>query len=52
MAVAAHATETPDDSLGWLKRTIRGFSKIDTNYVEPQHYEFSAMLQTTYTYDI
>ena len=38
--------------LSWLRRTIRGFSYIDTNYVEPQHYNWSVMAQTTHTYDI
>ena len=36
---------------GWLKRTLRGFTYIDTNYVEPQHYNWSVMLQGTYNYD-
>ena len=35
----------------WLRRTIESFSKIDTNYVEPQHYNWSVMLQGTYNYD-
>ena len=43
---------TPSDSIGWLRRTIRGFSNIDTTYIEPQHYELSAMIQMTHTYDI
>lgn len=37
--------------MSWLRRTIRGFSKIDTNYVEPQHYNWSVMAQGTYNYD-
>ncbi len=36
----------------WLKRTLEGFTYIDTNYVEPQHYNWSVMLQGTYNYDI
>ena len=36
----------------WLKRTLRNFTEIDENYVEPQHYNWSAMLQATYNYDI
>ena len=36
----------------WLKRTLEGFTYIDTNYVEPQHYNWSIMLQGTYNYDI
>ncbi len=44
-------TEQTGKKMSWLRRTIRGFSYIDTNYVEPQHYNWSVMLQTTYNYD-
>jgi len=37
--------------MSWLRRTIRGFSYIDENYVEPQHYNWSVMLLGRYTYD-
>lgn len=37
--------------LGKLRRVVRGFSAIDTNYIEPQHYNFTVMLQTTYNYE-
>lgn len=37
---------------GWLKRTLHNFTEIDENYVEPQHYNWSVMLQATYNYDI
>ena len=43
--------EEPKKELSWLRRTIRGFSYIDENYVEPQHYNWSVMLQCTYNYD-
>ncbi len=43
--------EKPKKELSWLRRTIRGFSYIDTAYVEPQHYNWSLMLQGTYNYD-
>ena len=39
------------EKMSWLRRTIRGFSYIDENYVEPQHYNWSVMLQATHTYD-
>ena len=39
------------DDIGKLRQTVRGFSKIDTNYIEPQHYEFTIMMQSTYNYD-
>ena len=44
-------TEQPEEKLSWLRRTIRGFSYIDENYVEPQHYDWSVMLQGTYSYE-
>ena len=41
--------ETPKK--GWLSRLIDSFSEIDTNYVEPQHYNWALMLQSINTYD-
>ena len=38
--------------LGVVKKTVRGFSAIDTNYVEPQHYNYTVMLQNTNTYEV
>lgn len=38
--------------IGKVRRAVRELSKVDTNYIEPQHYDFTVMLQTTYTYDI
>lgn len=35
-----------------LRRIIRGFDRLDTTYIEPQHYVFTAMLQATHTYDM
>lgn len=43
-------TEQPR-KLGLLRRIIRGFDRIDDRYIEPQHYVFTVMLQSTYTYD-
>ena len=43
--------EQPVRKMSWLRRTIQNFSKIDTCYVEPQHYNWSVMLQATHTYD-
>ena len=37
--------------LGVVRRTVRGFDRLDTNYIEPQHYIFTVMLQGTYAYD-
>ncbi len=44
-------TAQPEKKMSWLRRTIRGFSRIDENYVEPQHYNWSVMLQAIYSYD-
>ena len=44
-------TDTPEKE-GWFKRMLRNFTEIDTNYVEPQHYNWALMLQGTYNYDI
>ena len=49
--LTASLSASAQDSLSWLRRTIRGFSYIDTNYVEPQHYNWSVMVQGTYNYD-
>ena len=43
--------EEQPEKMSWLRRTIRGFSYIDEKYVEPQHYNWSVMLQATHTYD-
>jgi len=38
--------------LSLMRRIIRGFDRIDTAYIEPQHYVFTVMLQATHAYDI
>lgn len=35
-----------------LYEFVKEFSRVDTNYVEPQHYNFTAMLQNTNTYEV
>ena len=47
---SAQVEQPEKHELSWLRRTIRGFSYIDTNYVEPQHYNWSVMFQGTYNY--
>jgi len=37
--------------IGLIRRIIRGFDKVDERYIEPQHYVFTVMLQSTYTYE-
>ena len=41
-----------DNGLEEMKRIVNRFDWIDTTYIEPQHYNFTVMLQTTHTYDI
>lgn len=56
--VAAAGSVVPDSALhpvrklGTIRKTIRGFSKIDTNYIEPQHYNWALMVQSTFNYDV
>ena len=35
-----------------LYEFVRDFSRVDTNYIEPQHYNFTFMLQNTNTYEV
>ena len=37
--------------VGGLKSIIREFNNIDTSYIEPQHYKFSTMVQSTYFFE-
>lgn len=34
-----------------IRKIIRGFSKIDTTYIEPQKYNYTVMLQNTTTFE-
>lgn len=40
------------DHLGVVRRTVRGFDRLETDYIEPQHYNFTVMMQATTAYDI
>lgn len=42
----------PRRIIGTLYAFVKEFSKLDTNYVEPQHYNFTVMLQNTNTYEM
>ena len=44
-------TEPKKKKTSWIKRVIDSFSDYDENYIEPQHYLFTGMLQATYSYD-
>ena len=35
-----------------LYEFVKDFSRVDTNYVEPQHYNYTVMLQNTNTYEM
>lgn len=37
--------------ISWVRRIIRGFDRLDTMYIEPQQYNMTVMLQTTYKLD-
>lgn len=56
MATIAYGTESDSgdngSGLSALRKTIRGFSEIDTCYIEPQHYDFTVMMQSTFNYDV
>jgi len=58
MNVGAWASDTltveksDESKLGWVTKLVRGFSYIDENYVEPQHYNWSVMALGRYTYDL
>lgn len=46
------APQNGDRELSTLRKIVRGFSKVDTAYIEPQHYNYTVMMQATHTYDI
>ena len=37
--------------IGKIRETIRGFDRLNDDYIEPQHYEFTVMGQVTRTYE-
>ena len=37
--------------IGVIRQTIRGFDRLQDDYIEPQHYEFTIMGQITRTYE-
>ena len=58
LMVWGHETDTlstdtlaTNDDQGVIIRTIRGFDKKDYSYIEPNHYEFTFMMQLTRTYE-
>ena len=63
MSLAARETSSVNDSIAEtanekvekkskLVRIIREFNRLDTAYIEPQHYNFTVMVQNTMTYEL
>ena len=60
MWLSSWAQEAPDSThqsqlsaiTSQIKETVRGFDRLDTRFIEPQHYVFTVMVQATHTYDI
>lgn len=50
-SIVADTHATAPRKLSWIRRVVRGFSKIDTNYIEPQAYNFTVMLQNTTSFE-
>ena len=44
-------TVTMSKELSTLRRTIRGLDQVHKEYIEPQHFEFTVMMQMTRTYE-
>ena len=45
-------SEKVDQGYQEVKRIVSRFDWIDTTYIEPQHYNFTVMLQATHNYDL
>lgn len=51
-ATAADTIATPPKKkLSAFRRMVRNFSRVDTNYIEPQKYNFTVMLQNTTSFE-
>ena len=48
----ADTTVAQKRQLSKIRRTIRGFDRLNKSWIEPQHYIFTAMMQATHTYDL
>ena len=44
-------TLSANKELGIIRRTVREFDRLDDEYIEPNHYEFTVMGQITRTYE-
>lgn len=56
MAHDSLSTETPKVRIkragNWIKRFVRSFDDYDTNYIAPNYYNYTAMLQNTNFYQL
>mgnify|MGYP002857440710 CR=1 FL=1 len=56
--ILCHASDRDSDTVQHrhkmtvVRRTVRGFDRLDTAYIEPQHYVFTVMLQVTNNYEL
>ena len=51
-APLANPTDTlKSKELSKIRETIRGFDRTQDDYIEPQHYEFTVMMQATRTFE-
>lgn len=51
-AVQTDTVVTAPRKMSVVRRTVRGFDRLDKNFIEPQHYIFTVMLQATHAYDL
>lgn len=45
-------TTAAQSQLSLVRRVVRGFDRLEEDYIEPQHYVFTVMLQATRAYDL
>ena len=48
---ANDSMDAPKRKLSSFRRMVRNFSRVDTNYIEPQKYNFTVMLQNTGSFE-
>ena len=52
LPVKKYGKHLKNNFLDRLYDIVKDFSRIDTNYIEPQHYNYAFMIQNTNTYEI
>lgn len=52
ISTAPSVTENPPRKIGFLKRVIRSFDRMDTTYITPNKYNWAFMLQNTNSYEV